>query len=61
MIKKINPYFNKRHDGGWTFQCPHEPNKAVMVTIIGKGEIVLCFKCAQKISEEFVGNAEWAE
>ena len=61
--KKVKPgrtaYFNKRSGGGWTFHCPHEPKRSVMITIIGRGEVVTCHACSQKIAAEFVRCAEW--
>ncbi len=55
------PYFAERAKGGWTFQCPHEPDKAVMMVIIGGGEMVLCLECGRKTAQEFVRCAEWKE
>lgn len=45
------PYFNIQQDGHWTWQCPHEPYSDIYITIIGKGEIVYCQKCANKIKK----------
>lgn len=54
-MKEKLPYYVKRKDGGWTFQCPHEPEyiKLFFINIEG-GEIVLCKECAREIALDFV-------
>lgn len=50
------PFYRDREKDGWTFQCSHEPHKSVMIVPFGKGEIVLCQRCARKIFLKYIST-----